>query len=288
MVFTLLLAAIEVPLVYEIREAFNLAWDNYCIVICVFGIINSLLLRRYVLILRRRHIMDYREPRFACHLFILMASAAFIMTGNDIEHDARTDVYHSRTLDGLKFNEAEYFYIDSLPQIDIAHYGTYIERRVYSVSRFFDTTYFYTGCYVAPFRGFGDVFYVVTAASERSREYVPLPSKYIEEKTYANFEKGFDEMCEGIKPTFNNHLFQLLPHESKSCYYFAIDNAYERDTVNHGITYSYRAVALAPVKNDQMPRWTDKFPLLFLWLVFYFLFLLMVYTGSKTVSLIEN
>lgn len=64
MVFTLLLAAIEVPLVYKIGEAFNLAWENYCIIICVFGIINSLLLRRYVLILRRRHIMDYGELCF--------------------------------------------------------------------------------------------------------------------------------------------------------------------------------------------------------------------------------
>lgn len=219
-------------------------------------------------------------------MFIWMASLAFIITGNEIEHDARVGVYHSQTLDGIKFNEAEYFYIDSLPQLDIAHYATNTKHRTHTGRNDVSTTHYYTGCYVAPFRGFGDVFNVVEYEYSQSAKISSF--KQYEEEIYENFQKEFDEMCDGIKPTVNSHLFKLLPHESDSYYYIAIDNAYLRDTIYHGITYSYRAVALTPVKNDQMPRWTDKLPLVFVFMAIYFLILLLGYTGSKTVPFQED
>lgn len=284
MVFTLLLTAIEAPLVY----ALDITWGNYCIIVCVCGIINSLLLRRYVLILRKRSSWENGEPRFACHLFIWMASAAFILIGNVIEHDARADVHHSKTLDGLTFNEAEYFHIDSLPQLNKARWARNTKYNSYSKARGLGREHSYTGCYVAPFRGFGDVFYVVEHEYSRSTNNVPIPSEYTKEEIYENFQKEFNIMCDTIKPTVNAHLFQRLRPESDSYFWRAIDYSYLEDPIYNGISHSYRAVVLTPVKNGQMPRWTDKLPLAIILLALYFLLLLMVYTGSKTVPFWED
>lgn len=280
MLWTLLLSAVESVVLFEFRRALNMPWGIVLVTSCVICIINSLLLRRYVLIISPCN--KNGDYRWGVHFWICLCSFFSILWGNDVEHDARAKMFHSKSFAGLTFEEAEYLYIDNPPAIDTARYGQDIKFGSYSKSRGFARNYVFTGYYVAPFCGYDSVFFAIEHRFQRSISNLPLPQKKTPHKIWIEFNKEFNELKSNVTPTPNSHLFQRLRPEDDSNYWFALDYSYTQDSIWHPNNEIHKSVILAPVKGDRMPRWTDKLLRFIIFIPMIFLCLLLCYGSAKT------
>ncbi len=266
---------------YEVRWGLDLSAGVIFGTAAALGMINSLLLRRYVVIIRPQKTGG--DPRWATHFIICFFSLTFILWGNDVEHDARAKMFHAKSFAGLTFEEAEYLYIDNPSSIDTARYGQDIKFDSFSHNRGFSRDHVFTGYYVAPFIGYDSVFFALEHRFERSVSTLPLPQKNSHHKTWTEFSKEFNELESDIIPNFSGHLFQRLRPEDDSNYWVALGYSYMKDSICHPMNEIHESVILTPVKDDRMPRWTDRMPIILgFFLPFYFLWFIFIFGTSKT------
>lgn len=277
------LSVVEAVVIYEIRHLLGLSSKFFMCLVGIAALYNSLVLRRYILIIKKVPSTERGDPRWACHLFIMLFSFIFICALNEMEHHARAKVQYSQTLDGLTFNEAEYFYFESPLAIDTARSGQDIKADSYSTSRGTATEHSYKGYYVAPFCGHDSVFYAQEYMYSRSVSKIPWPSKLTRPDVWNKFYTQFNVMCDNMSPTTSNHLFRRIYPEKDDYYWSALGYSYAKDSICHPINEIHKSIVLTPLENDRMPRWTDILPLIvFFFLPFYILMLIFDFGCSKT------
>lgn len=271
-VFSMLLTVIETLIVYEIDKTSG--GNSTLLFAAVFGIINSRILRKYVRVLS---VEPIGSPRLACYLIIAFCTTLFIRLGIHIEHDARANIYHSKTLNEPTFNEEDYFYIDTPGIINYGENGRAIEYRYESSGKYSSNgRHIYTGYFVAPFRQAPSIFYVV-------KYELPYSSSYTSKgESEEKFKERFNDFITRIKPEINNHLFQRITHTSNEYLQAAIHNSLPlRDDYDEN-TKIKDLVLLTPMENDSMPIKYEELPVLAVFFIGYIIIISVILGFSKT------
>lgn len=267
-VYSILLSIVETLIAYEIIKPFEDPGISDMFVFTIFGLLNSIILRRYVCIISEQ---NPRHPRMACHCLIFFFSFAFIKLGTTMEHNARAQMYHSQTLSKTTFNDGEYYYIDSVGTLDSANSKRSIS---YKEQHFrYSSNHRFSGYYVAPFSDRKSVFYVAKCERDYST------GKYTKGEGEQRFSQEFGDFVKNIKPAISNHLFRRIPSRARdyrvyvSCIQKGVTQRDNRPVIEEMLT---------PVKDDRMPRWTDVLWWYILAPIVYVLLLLIVFCFSKT------
>lgn len=270
---TLILSALESTVEFMVDRMFSPNSDYLEILSILFGVLNAFLLRKYHHILRTND--SWKDnSRLAALSIPLVASTFYISVFMGMVHDIAADVYHARSLDGLTFNEAEYFYIDNPGKIDTTRLGHDEYRRENHSSRSFFTDIICTGYFVAPFCGHDSVFYAMSYSY--GRIISPFDESEKEKEIWKNFEQLTEETRKGIKPVISNHLFHRIRPVSDSGFWTAAEysyfpkgssfwtapeyNYFLEDSVSQDMKIIHRSVFLCPVEDDVMPHWFDSLP----------------------------
>lgn len=268
---TLLLSLIEAQLTNATKEAFEISNGIYFIIAGIFGLFNSIILRRYVCVIS---LHNSRNPRFGTHLFIIILTFFYFIVGKDSISDIHGVICYSKKINKQVIQEVDFtdwFYIDNPGVIDTIGYGLATEYWEEKKKHCF------RGYYVMPFHENNSVFYGVELGAEYpTKEY----SKSYSEK---RFKREFHESIkQHIKSNINNHLFKRTTLYDSCCFQAAIQNSLSKRNINQGTENNGDFILLTPIKYDHMTYW-ENFAILHAFIFIYsILIFLIVFACSKT------
>lgn len=270
-IYTLLLSVIETFIVYEINKAFEVSEGDDMIAPIVLGILNSIILRKYICIIS---LHNSGNPRFGCHSLIWLFSWIFITIGATIEHDARMEVYQSNTLDEISFKKGdEYYHIDQVGTLDTINGEKYIVYEELHLTHQ-SPKHSFRGYYVVPFTNRKSVFYTI----KFMREYPT--NRYTEKESRKMFNQAFQDSVSRINPIVGNHLFQRILPQARDYDNYCINASFS--SFSQKYDYAGIEAIFSPAENDRKPRWYDELLKYASCIVLYILVLIFGFGTCKT------